>query len=452
MVQSLQAAIERLMFMDHAKTAQLTRDNVREWMIEAVVPVVEGLLRRQDFRKQARWSVEHLVQGAAGEARESVEAVDRALVRYALAMAEFGQLPEAHAVLRRTWRLPGTQCREEDSDGLRGARDVARRPWQDLVSARDYLFRQAGLNLQVAEAGHPHGQFADFVPAFRQALRAPGDCVADMALRRVAFWQEWLKECGNRCRDASGNCTAAAASYGRVRSTGEELQQAISELQVLLTTGSAAKLRHACASLVQAYAAYHPRPDLDRLDLPASTTGRGELAFWLERGDYWIAYDIAGAVGTVAQMYQRDLTMEERVEEAAQTYRLALGSEVGARYVFWEKRPIGAKWIKDPAMWGLFETLALCRSRGRGVDCDDCGHDLSEHALACRVSRLKEQLPKNLASQIESATEYAYELALEPHEIFVYPVVSKQVANFQDLLAQVGPGIGKLNGKRNKGR
>ena len=444
---SLQAAIDRLMSMEDTRRSRLSSVNVRDWMVGAVVPVVEALAKRREFRAQARWSLENLVPGLRTEARVMVDAVDRALVTHAKAIVDFAAVPEAQRALQQVPVLPG---KWRDLDGLVWARAVAARPWLDLVSARDYFARDAGLNLRPSPDVQRSPQFVDFVPGFVQALRGPGDYVADMALRRAQFWHGDLARCCIRCQNAAGSDPSLAAPMDPVNQSSALLARSIAELQTLLTTGAAANQRHACTSLIQAYAAYHPKPDLSWLRLPADGSPRGMLAYWVEREDRWIAKTIAAALCTVAEMYRRDLTLEERLEEAAETHRLVLGADMGARYLFWEEQRCDETWLKNDAMWIVLENLALCGLRGRGVDIADFGRSMKRHTLVSRVSRLKKLLPASLAACIQPSSRYAYSVELEPQEIFVFPMPSGRAAEIQDLLAQVGPLLGGRDANQNR--
>jgi hypothetical protein len=51
-----------------------------DWLDRDVCPVIEELLKRPDFRKMARWSLDNVLAGSQTEPRRLIETIEAALI------------------------------------------------------------------------------------------------------------------------------------------------------------------------------------------------------------------------------------------------------------------------------------------------------------------------------------------------------------------------------------
>lgn len=399
-----------------------------EWLRRDAVAAIDDLAARADFQIQARWSMDHLQAGAAGADRKLVDSVDAALVEHAAALARFAAdgdvmprlealaLPFPHTAAA-TGKVPG-------SSGVGTVQFIAQRPWQDLVSVRDFFKPSAGLNLKAEAGPRPHP--VEFVPMFHDALRQPGDHIVGMLLRRVRYWMEDLQWFRARCTQVARDLGLAAGCDTAVLETGKQLGGCVAELEGRLTGTPDARLREACVVLVQAYAGFHPQPDLKWLK-PADASGAAVIfRFWLENHDETlVASRIAAALGAASRKYRGKVPAEDVLREAARSYALVLAQGLGTRTMYWRGEPVNATVI-GTAQWDTMWALALKTKQGQGLDHVHFGtgrqgkEAVSRPQLSGRINRLKTTLPGDLASRIDGKSVLGtYLLELAANEIFM---------------------------------
>jgi len=424
---------EEIRKRDHGGAVGFVARELAGWLTKDVVPVVAQLIRRRDFQEQARWSLEHLVAGSKADVRRQIEATDGAIVKHAAALAALAALPAVQERLAQLTPLPGEPSSTDGMPaGLAAVQTISRRPWHDLAAGRDFFAREAGLNL-VPIPGQRPPQFVDFVPGFDVYLRLPGDYVADMVLRRVKFWCESLHPIYVRWRGVATGPLGSEPSFQEVQKTVVSLNEHHEELQGMLT-GPAAAQREACAALVQVYAEYCPKPELQWLNLPRGSSMRGHLQHWLaQHSEIAIADRIAGALARVAQGGGRQRTLAEKLQDAAQKHTLVLGAEPGHRYLFWKNEPVKGPW-NQAALWDTLCALVLKAKRGETIDRFDVGPKVTKHALACRITRLKNVLPRELAARISDAGRGTYSLDVPADEI--YPLDIDEALSLSVALSQ----------------
>lgn len=397
------------------------------WLRRDAVAAIDELAARADFRSRARWSMDRLQPGAAGAERQLVDSVDAALVEHAAALARFAAdgdvMPRLEALALPFPQTAAATGKVPGASGVGTVEFIAQRPWQDLVSVRDFFAPTAGLNLK-AKAG-PRRQPVEFVPMFHDALRQPGDHIAGMLLRRVRYWTEDLRWFQARCVKVATDLGLPDGCGTAVLETEIRLGRSVAELEGRLAGTPEARLREACVVLVQAYAEFHPRPDLKWLEPAGPSGASGVLRFWLENHDEtMVASRVAAALGAASREYRGKVPAEDVLREAARSYALVLARGLGTRTMYWRGKRVDETAI-GAALWDTMWALALKAKQGQGLDHEHFGTGsrgtgaVTRHALSCRVDRLKRKLPADFAEINGEEVLGTYLLKLAANEIFM---------------------------------
>jgi hypothetical protein len=416
---------------------------VEGWARDHVCPVAEQLLGRPVFQGWARWSPDRLGPGSASEQRPLVEAVDRALVEAAgriLAAARGLGLPTA----------PGRACSPAPPAvpppaSLDALEWLAKRPWFDLACPEEYFTVERGLHLiKPPPAGCSR-------PCDLEELRAPlGDYVGRAMFARIGYLSRIADEAFRSCLahglpDGEGK-GAAFAGKGRMFAAKSELDRAIVSLRRACYKGNESRLRDACATLVQVYAAYGPDPDeaLRWLGCPnswPSVSGAiirgivrppGELvrveidgqgvsrvvAFEkarLCRPD--VAQGIAQSLAIVAELYRRPTEADQLIQWLRRERRLLLVDR-RPRNAYWDGEPVGPDWDRNAVLWDLVWKLALRARHHQPAHSEDLtSPGRGSVAVKNRRSRLSKSIPPEMDVLIEDVRPGGYRLVLEPDQI-----------------------------------
>jgi hypothetical protein len=183
---------------------------------------------------------------------------------------------------------------------------------------------------------------------------------------------------------------------------------------------------------MQVYIAYHPRPELPWLDLREDyyQTRAGMLGLEFRRLFELIEYDqvdsgtiqesgrrqasivvmdaiqlVLAALGDIAELYRRDLSPEEIINEARLQNRLVV--VVRPRMAFFDSEKLKVDWNRHNRPWELLRFLAAQGERLDGVDRYHLSGSPTPHAL----SNLKSRLCKILMEIDDSADAPAAQLA-----------------------------------------
>jgi hypothetical protein len=223
------------------------------WLRDDVSVVAAQQCNSQRFRNHVTWSLTHLAPGSKLPQRRLVQTAERSLVAAALALREAAQQPNDRSL-----------APPFDGELLSVIKWIAGRPWFDLACPEEFFTADRGLHL-VATRSDCHSEFW----ASREPRVPLGDyvCRRGMFLRLEYFAQK-IDAAWQRCFAHVAHVDYALAE--RIFSRKVALDQAIDALTKASHLGNEARLRDACVTLVQVYAAYMPEPQLDWLGFPAN--------------------------------------------------------------------------------------------------------------------------------------------------------------------------------------
>ena len=175
----------------------------------------------------------------------------------------------------------------------------------------------------------------------------------------------------------------------------------------------------ACIALVQVYADYRPRAQLDWLGLSPETAriSSGLRQRVERRHDAGVGERIAAALLDVAPLYRAGADPATLVAARCRSHRLVVVTGRGRREVNWRGQPVAADWFVYQAPWDLLAALVEGCLGGQGVDGFDVLPDGARGSLKDRRSRLKKLVPAELDEAIRPAGRGTYQLALPPDEI-----------------------------------
>lgn len=410
-------------------------DQADRWLKDEVCPVAEELARDATFRRQVRWSLDHLCRGAASGERRLVESVDAALVDCA------GQLS---GVMNPCGGGQAADVREQEfllklsPVDCSAVKLIASRPWFDLVCAEDLLHPWQDLFLVSPNWGHTQ--------AFRQRgeLRIPlGDYVARMMLARVDYWKTLLDCVFNKVYAGTyGSSPSLEQAREGLFSAKLQLDQASERLKQACAPKEG-QAREACLTLVQVYAAYALNANLDWLVLPTSWQARGgsirscirrrgEIVIAEQRNgrlvvaarepaslcDPMVLRQIAAALEDVVSLYETPEDDGKRLQWALDRARLVMVDEA-PRIAYWNRQAVAeGAWDDHPREWDLLWTLA--RHRGRVVDQRKLANP-EKHDIRSRRYRLGGLLAAalELDSLIETRRGQGYLLNLAADEVIL---------------------------------
>jgi hypothetical protein len=300
---------------------------------------------------------------------------------------------------------------------LAAAEFIAARPWRDLVVFTDYFGPASDLNLvdRVAYMGPDSGhvQVAEFLPFVNPRLRPLGDFVTRMAFTRIDHWLSLLKRLRDCCHAARGRGRDGDDSpAGRDEHVLRRLTGDVEALHHLCRGDPAFKLREACITLVQIYAAARPREGFSWLGLDlARCRHTGHLRHRVERqGDSTLTDQIAAALAEVAGLYRSEPDPEGQIRRACLEHDLVLVAGPGRREVYWRGQEVEADWFRQGAPWQFLLRLAERHGTGLGVDT----FDTSDEGFSAKDARhrLKSFAPGGLMGAIIPAGCGTHKLGL----------------------------------------
>lgn len=411
-----------------------TSDRAEAWLRNEVCPVVEDLLANRSFRLAARWSVDHLEPGVDTQERRLVTAVDAALVSCAQRLLPLCARQESQGEGSHAPQSARVAISDSDRSSIEL---IARRPWFDLVCSEEYFHPTQSLHLLTSHPEHT----TNFR---RNELRVPlGDYVARSLFARIDYWKTILERV-TLAALANLPPRLGVNPEGEALVTAKfALDEAVVQLTARCRLGNDPRVRDACATLVQVYAAYSALPNLDRLGCPAGSAAanRGLIRSCIRRrGDITtvqplregvlaivakqtaslcdpaVVRNIASALQQVAVFYDVPEDPDDLVEWCKDRTRLLMVDRV-PRAVFWEGVPVAEdQWDEKPVEWNLLWTMAI-RPR-RTIDQAMLVRP-EQHPIRSRRNRLSKMLQEALAldSLIENRRKLGYELDLEPAAI-----------------------------------
>jgi hypothetical protein len=418
----------------HALNEQVS-DSAEEWLRNDVCPLAEDLMRKTEFRRRARWSLEYLDRGSESEERRLVDRVDQALVGYGSQLARAMREESARAANageNESWR-------KANAADLSVAMLVASRPWFDLVCSDDFFHPSQELFL--VQSSREHTQ------SFRSGrdLRVPlGDYVTRMLLARCDYWKTLLDRIFNQVffrPHASG--TSLEPARAELLSSQLELDQ-VSDRLVRACHQGDERLREASMTLIQVYSAYVRNPILDWLEfrpgLPQAISGmirscirrRGEIVvveprdgqLWEQRReaaslcDPLVLRQIAGAIEDAAAFYEVPSDNRGLLLWALEQAKLVM-VDFQPRAVHWNGEPVAEdSWSSHAREWDLL--WALARKPGRVIN-QEMLMNADHHQIRSRRYRLGQLLGEGsqLDSLIENRRGQGYFLALNAGEVIL---------------------------------
>lgn len=453
---------ERIYSDDNEPGIKLRAEALADWLDRDVCPVVQELLERPDFRKWARWPIERLAEGARGEERGLIEAVDTALVRAGETLAAFAELVVAKSALVQSeaagvsrsnstshptlslanhpdeiGQQGGSAARlsvEVMSQALAGMKFIASRPWVDLVAIGDYFRPVNDLNLGDREAflgpNTRHVQIGEFSRFCNPRLRPLGDFISRTLLIRVEFWQNMLQKFWTACqRMAHENQLTNCQEWSNSAAAMCELSECAEALRHGLMDDRQLRLREACLALVQIYASFRPRADFSFLGSLAKLVGNAGAYRYLavRRQVLAIPEQIAAALTEAAGLYRSQEDQEERIRELSMRYSLLIVEGPGKRDAYWNGELVVAEWQKHEKPWSLLLAMAERQLLGRGADVFDanCSAKDARH-------RLKQLIPDDLNEKIVPAGRGTYKLELKTGEVYILQC-REQLEQFEPL-------------------
>jgi hypothetical protein len=432
-------------------------DEIEAWLREYVVPLVSDLQRNPAFRRYVKFGVERLAAETDVPERQQVVAVSNALVACASEIAKIGSRDEARN------RSPDLDSRGESDDGQRQGssqgldadednaslwvvRKMAQKPWFDLVSILDFAHHSNSLYVK-SDDSRFHGAFT----SFRSHNPVLGDGITRMLFARIDFWVHHLKRVWNQLMH--GSYEVDFCSRERLFATMIDVDQRITELRSTCLSGDDARMRDSACMLLQAYIAYHPHSQLSWLSVPESLYQacagmlRSQFRHRVELVEcQWInattiqesgrrqasivvmdaIEQVLSAIEDVAELYRRELSPEEIINEARSRYRLVVVTR--PRMAFFDGEKLNIDWNRKKRPWELLQLLA---AQGERLDCVDRYHlsgAPTPHALSnlksrlCKILMESDDLPDAPATQLAALIEHVdgeTRLDLPPDEIKV---------------------------------
>jgi len=412
------------------------------WVNEYVLPAIDEVYRRPKFLDHATWPQRLLVPGAGGPHRAAVERVDQALVAEARLLHRLARNKLVARAMENGTRTHRGLCSdavtisaEEDAatpnrvpqeplllDYVAGIQAMSQRNWTDLVCSDDYFVPTGGM---MRTTPLPEGVTEGvFVVSLSSSLFHVGDSITRCMLQRIGAMLSFLAEFRQIVYKALRKAERAYKSQTEAEHAAHhELGQSCADLQRICFTGSDARLRDACITLVQVYATFHPAPELDWLGVSdwAIQRSQGILEHNIRSArDLETVERIAAALGDLRHLYREMTPAQSDLEAAIATGRLVLirrGPEV-----YWEARRIDCDWHRHRKPWEmLWQLAANARMASPVNDIDLYQRHVSPSTMYNRWERLQSLLPASLRRYVFPGNQRAtYRLQLPIHEIHLF--------------------------------
>lgn len=421
---------------------ELVQRELEVWLSSDVCPLVADYARRPRFRDQAAWPLEKLSRGANSPERRLVEAVDRSLVACAKALTKLAAKPSVatameamypprERIVRETILI--TVAKSERLHAERGTidtlaietsqmRGIAGRFWTDLVCREEY-FEPRGEWMRKSPEGHL--QAGEFIVSFNPELLPIGDLISRTLLRRVEVLLGLVEAFRQKCLAAVARAQATAPALLKVvNAAWEQLDADQRSLRSAIQAAPAVQVRESCVILTQAYAAFHPSPDLGWLKLSEALVqhGAATVRFQLchKRG-LEVSERIAAALGDLRQLYAGVRPEQAAIDEAIAAGGLVLVGD--SREAYWDGKRIDADWYGQDRSWRLLWGLAKKSGRSSPVsEADLFGNDIvSRSTMSTIFGRLKRLLPSSLWKQIRPGqSARTYHMDLRPRGAYLF--------------------------------
>jgi hypothetical protein len=437
-------------------------DEIEAWLREYVVPLVSDLQRNPAFRRYVKFGVERLAAETDVPERQQVVAVSNALVACASEVARLGDRDEFRDLMRDrdllqelNERKYGTSSLQEVTEEPKAEEDtrcitekMVEQPWFDLVMSLDFPYLEDHLFVASDDSS-----FDDAFTKFRPNIPVLGDGITRMLFARIDFWVHHLKGVWNqmlvRIMKTSDD---PHGEYEPFFMTMIHLDKCVENLKATCLSGDDGRMRDACCTLMQVYIAYHPRPELPWLVLREDIyqAKAGILGLEFRRLFELIEYDqvdartiqesgrrqasivvmdaiqqVLAAIDDVAELYRRELSPEEIINEARTQHRLVVVTK--PRLVFWDAVELGINWNRKSASWEMLLHLAAHAEQLDGIDQYDLSGVMDNRALSVRKFNLCKHLRNaevgspaaQLAAHLEKVPRGECYIDLQPSEVKV---------------------------------
>lgn len=427
---------------------QIPLRHISVWLKDYVCPVVEDLVGNPVFQRCTRWSMEQfagnrITSGAALVAKVDQSLVDAAQAQLAIIadkavkQAVAAQNPPKKTITRETVEITSNGIRrvsavEEMVDSLprqlAQVRRLADHRFASLACGFDF-FAPVGSLVPSEELASRRREGisvteGDLVVSLTPELHSVGDFVTRTMLRRVDVWTDCLR---SHRRMLYTTMRAISAGRGKLQRLQEAEETAWSNLSKTTTalrrfcsTGPTARLCDACMTLTQAYASFHPEPDLGWLGLPENIIRHGidHLKQDIRSGKSLESLDrIAAALPLLRELPAGD----DCVEAAIQAGHLVLVRKPAQ--AFWEQNAVGNVWHKNARPFLLLWKLAEKAMCAGGIVCD--GDIWDARGAKNRLSQLKGRLlgllrNSTLARKISYVNGQGVRLSLDRQKIHLF--------------------------------
>jgi len=407
--------------------------NLEVWLKDTVAPLVGEYVRRPRFQELAAWPLRTLSPGSGTAARAAVEAVDESLVQCAGAIRKAFQSTRLQSALKQiispkpmvtsqTTSIDGgakSISRKTDQyDGLREMQaqieSIARRFWADLINPGDYwqpgtrwLLRKG---IQTLSSG-------ELVASLNPEIHRVGDFMTRCLDRRVGLLVEELKSAGHAILTATRSLGTRAPKVSMpIRSTLADVEARVSKLYAACWPEPEGVYRDSCITLVQAYVAYHPNPEIEWLGDAAAESSLGGQVFRhsvSHARKLEVTERVAAALADLRHIYAEDPPGQSALEEAIAKGGLVIAESL--RELFWDRKKLNVAWSKRQWIF-LCQLARKARLKADVLDKDVYDQVVSESTMATLCGRLKKHLPRELKKAIVPGSEpRSYRLDLSSH-------------------------------------
>jgi len=426
-------------------------DRFDAWLRDDVVPVVEDLLGNPGFRRPVLGLAERLFSPAPSVWRVRVESLADALAaeaRTLVAAAREFDLIQAIADQDRDLDEDWIKNKAPQNADTRSVIEkLSERPWFDMANSADFWTPSMDLYLR-----QPDALLTRQYRRGRSDWKLLGDHVVELMFARFDFWKKRSEKGRRQLQTRLPADASGVNAQGRILACAFDVDQKYHAVLRDWREGDDARLRNACAVLLQTFIAYRPVPQLDWLGCDArelEVNGRMIRAFFRHRGtlnlveaksdgqlhllgtrqadliDPEMIRQVAAALEDLAAMYHRGVHADDLIAEARDRFRLVV--VVNPRMVFWDGTLPDLPWTTADKSWNLLLHLAvkaegLLPLRGFELTCVT-----NSRVLIVRKSNLDKFLSHTvpgaeLAARIDKARGGDCRLDLQPAEVKVLDV------------------------------
>lgn len=415
-----------------------TMRRIRTWLKDDVGPVVAKHACHPEFRRHASWPITALRPGAATPERLAVDQIAGALRPYAKALDAVAGSPRIKRKLIALNPPREIVIREEVTISARGsvrtgatrgshdelaleraqAAELAAGDLPSLVRIDDYFGPVQEFTVDPDGRRVQHGHL---VVSLNPEFHALGDFVVQGLFRRLEWWQGPLESLFRRCAGAVRAAGRRSVALEKVAATRRDLETECRELETACCAADDVLVRDACIVLTQAYAAFHPKPQIEWLELSPSVVDRGADAIRgrLNRSQ---GAEMCERIATALTGLRRLYGTDDVLREAEKAEAIASGGLVlvePTRSAYWQTSeiapPLSA--MSWRFLWKLAERARIQGAVGQQHLYDDA---MSETIMSTNRERLSNRLPDSLDHLIVTGQEKGtYRLELDPSRIHI---------------------------------